>query len=286
MDSGTNSLETRLDASFIVVVGTLEVLFICRIAYSGFINRAFLLQVVRSCQRSVRRTLVGPMVKEDERLVNQQVKELRLKVARVFMRYLSVLNALLSGVILLRARQPESDRTIPSVTSWTIAAMFLIAALIDAFPAVLHVGNLNLIYVMVLLYSTLFVSPWHVAPEGVAQNSMFLLSFVRIPAIGIATRSGLVVACNLLPAGLVMLRAAVEEWPTAMLFRIAFGELAGLFVVVCAAALLQLVLNYRIERSLQYKKMASDFNAASSLLHLICDAVVELDKDPWGRSEP
>ena len=36
---------------------------------------------------------------------------------------------------------------------------------------------------------------------------------------------------------------------------------------------------YRIERSLQYKKMETDFNAASSLLHLTCDSVVELDAD-------
>ena len=287
MDSGTSSLETRLDASFLPIVVTLEILFVGRIAYSGFMNRVYLLQAIRSCQRSVRQIFEGSAVKEDERLVNQQVNELRLKIARLFIRYLGVLHAgVLSVVALRRIRDPGSEPEMSRATSWSLVFALLVSTLVDAFPACLRVGNLNTIYVMVSLYNTILISPWHVAPEGLAQTSAFLLAFLRIPAVAIATSPALVVACNvLLPTGLLTLRTAAEtSWMTSMLLRAWFGELAGLCVVVCAAASLQLVLSYRIERSLQYKKMASDFNAASSLLHLICDAVVELDKDPWGRN--
>ncbi|CAE7554656.1 unnamed protein product [Symbiodinium pilosum] len=56
-------------------------------------------------------------------------------------------------------------------------------------------------------------------------------------------------------------------------------EIIGFVVTVLAAYCLQAILQYRTQRNLRYKKMASDFNAASYLLHLTCDAVVELDTD-------
>ena len=95
------------------------------------------------------------------------------------------------------------------------------------------------------------------------------------PAVGIATSPVVVAACSLLPLLVVLFRAGTEAMPPVSIF----AEVCGFVATVCASASLQLLLSYRIERSLQYKKMETDFNAASSLLHLTCDAVVELDAD-------
>ena len=96
-----------------------------------------------------------------------------------------------------------------------------------------------------------------------------------MPAVGIATSPVVVAACSLLPLLVVLIRASTEGLP-----RVApFAEVCGFVATVSASVSLQLLLSYRIERSLQFKKMETDFNAASSLLHLTCDAVVELDAD-------
>ena len=109
----------------------------------------------------------------------------------------------------------------------------------------------------------------------VQEISLFILGLGRVPAVGIATSPVVVAACSLLPLLVVLIRASTEALPPAALF----AEACGFVATVCASASLQLLLRYRIERSLQYKKMETDFNAASSLLHLTCDAVVELDAD-------
>ena len=96
-----------------------------------------------------------------------------------------------------------------------------------------------------------------------------------MPAVGIASSPVVVASGNLLPLLVVLLRATAEPMPPSSMF----AEISALVANVCVSVSVQFLLNYRIEHSMQYKKMASDFNAASSLLHLTCDSVVELDAD-------
>ena len=91
----------------------------------------------------------------------------------------------------------------------------------------------------------------------------------------IATTPALVALCSTLPVLLVAVRMATEDMPADAMIL----EIIGSVVTVLAAYCLQAILQYRTRRKLRYKKMASDLDAASYLLHLTCDAVVELDAD-------
>ena len=129
-----------------------------------------------------------------------------------------------------------------------------------------------------VLFPTFFVTAQLLGIEGcpfVQEISLFILGLGRLPAVGIATSPVVVAACSLFPLLVVLIRAGTEAMRPISIF----AEVCGLVATVSASVSLQLLLSYRIERSLQYKKMETDFNAASSLLHLTCDAVVELDAD-------
>ncbi|CAE7214625.1 unnamed protein product [Symbiodinium sp. KB8] len=188
-----------LDTSFLIVTGAFQIVFACRLVYSGVRHRGYLLSAARSILKTVGRSFKRPKLADDERLVMEQVSQ-----------------------------------------------------------AVLSVRYLDMYYMLATL-----------------EISLFILGLGRVPAVGIATSPVVVAACSLLPLLVVLIRASTEALPPAALF----AEACGFVATVCASASLQLLLGYRIERSLQYKKMETDFNAASSLLHLTCDAVVELDAD-------
>eukprot|EP00439_Symbiodinium_sp_Y106_P047932 s2341_g6.t1 len=85
----------------------------------------------------------------------------------------------------------------------------------------------------------------------------------------------LVVVCSLLPLLLVVIRGST----TSVLEASVVVEVSAFIATVCTSVAVQALVQSRVERNLQYGKMAADFNASSSLLQLICDSILELDAD-------
>ncbi|CAE7485547.1 unnamed protein product [Symbiodinium sp. CCMP2592] len=274
MDSGGSS--PRLDASFLVVTGAFQIVFVCRLVYSGLRHRGYLCSAARSIIKTVARSFQRPKLADDERLVLEQLSQVRLHITRWYVKCGCVMLALplcfVQWNVLMASQRPTQ---LPASLTWSWAGVFCVCTAVDMFPAVLSVRYLNMYYALASVVWAAHLSPWHVTPERSAEISLFILGLGRVPAVGIATSPVVVAACSLLPLLVVLFRAGTEAMPPVSIF----AEVCGFVATVCASASLQLLLSYRIERSLQYKKMETDFNAASSLLHLTCDAVVELDAD-------
>ncbi|CAE7692672.1 CACNA1F, partial [Symbiodinium sp. CCMP2456] len=195
---------------------------------------------------------------EDERVVLERASQLHLEMTRIFVRYCCAL--LCTGFAL---QQWRVARDVSLTTSATIQGTMLsglgVFMLIDSCPAILTVGRLNALYVLVSLYATVSLSPWHVQLDRVLLMELCFLAFGRIPAVVIARLLWLSFAMSLDVSVVV--------------------EVSGFIATVCTSVAVQLLVKSRVERNLQYGKMTADFNASSSLLQLVCDSIVELDAD-------
>ncbi|CAE6947201.1 unnamed protein product [Symbiodinium sp. CCMP2592] len=277
MDAVPRQLDTKLGSSFVGVSAAFQALFLCRAIYLSVSRRDYLLDVARSMLKVFARSGCGRKpadvsATEDEQLVNQQICELRLQMARLYMRYTCVLLGFFLFFQQLRVLQ-DADRWISNNAMWFVVASFGASGFVNLFPALLTVTNLDVVYVVISLCCTVQLSPWHVEPVDATLTSICVLGFARLPAIAIASRPILVVALNAAPLILVSFRSIWEEVPPAFLN----AEISGFLVTSLASLSLQAGLQRRTEHDLLYSKMATNFKAASSLLALTCDAVVELD---------
>ena len=275
MDSGIISSDARLDATVAVVTAVFQVLFLCRTAYGAVSHRSHIRNLAERCMKAATRAFAQTPHSDGERLVLEKVSELRLQIARLFIKYICALLCMTLLIVLWRAMR-KAPLFVSPATTLAAAVAFWIFALLDAFPAILTARRLNAMYIIMTGYWAATLSPWHVQPTNASQLSLLYLAFARMPAVGIATTPALVAVCSLFPLLVLGLRVGTGEMPEVRPFAIEFCAFIG---TVVASTSVQQVLTYRIERSLQYKKMATDFNATSSLLHLMCDSVIELDAD-------
>ena len=93
--------------------------------------------------------------------------------------------------------------------------------------------------------------------------------FCRIPAVCLTNRVCLVAVCNAILVVMVALFSPLEGLGM---------ESAGALGAVIAAVALQVLLNGSARRKVSHKTTTSDLQASRALLHLICDAVIELDE--------
>ena len=196
--------------------------------------------------------------------------KLRLQISRPCIRYLCAMNGVILMIVHWRAMSDVPRGGVPSMAIWTTVAVFWICLLVDICPSAQRENSINVVYVILSVCWAALLSPWHVQSEFATQMSFFVLSLGRLPAIGIATTPALVGACNFLPIVVLVLRNVTGSVPANGAFA---AEISAFVATMCAAVALHLGLHYRATRSLQYQRMASDLNAASSLLHLTCDSV-------------
>ena len=175
----------------------------------------------------------------------------------------------------LRVREIRGDETrdASNMARWNFLGFFCFCGLVDLLPSVVNRSTVNLLYVATSLFCTVQLSPWHTLPENASLTSVFVLAFIRIPAVVMPSSPVLVTVCNILPIGVIILRAGAGDVPLDFIVM----EISGFLATMSAAAAVQLVLHQRAEHSVQYTKMACDLKASSSLLHLTCDAVIELN---------
>ncbi|CAE7377711.1 unnamed protein product [Symbiodinium pilosum] len=270
-------LDTELDASFVWTIAALQVPFLARAVYIAVLHRGYLLDTALSCLKALSGRGKSPsdaQTTEDERLVNQQINDLRLHMARLFVRYVCVLLGFFLSFQQLRVIRGQVS-WVPNTAVWSAVPTFAITGIIDMFPNFLTIAKLNMMYVVIALCLTAQLSPWFLGLEDATLMSICVLGFIRLPAVGIATRPSLVAVCNVGPIIVVSLRAVFEDAPGSFVN----AEISGSLLTVLAAVSLQAGLKRRMEHGLRFSKMAENLHAASSLLNLTCDAVIELDAD-------
>ena len=117
-------------------------------------------------------------------------------------------------------------------------------------------------------------------------NSMSTMLF-RLPAVLVCTKPWLVLACNIVPLVMVVPRTLVyhnvdnlcpDGCPRRVgRFNLIMSEVVFFCLVNLAAVVLDRHLKGQEKQRLLTSQAATDLQAASSLLQLTCDAVVELD---------
>ena len=173
MESGAGSLDNRLDTSFLVVTGAFQIVFACRLVYSGVRHRGYLLAAARSILKTVGRSFKRPKLADDERLVMEQLSQVRLQIARWYVRctciMLGLCLCLVQRNVLLDRHLPTR---LPAILSWSWAGGFCICTAVDVFEAVLSARYLDMYYMLATLVWAAHLSPWHVTPERSAETRL------------------------------------------------------------------------------------------------------------------
>ena len=183
MDSAAGSLDNRLDASFLVVTGAFQIVIVCRLVYSGVHHRGYLLSAARGILKTVGRSFQQPQLTADKRLVMEQVSQVRLQIARWYVRCTCIMLALPVCFVqwnVLMGLQSDRPTGLPAFLTWSWAGVFCICTTVDAIPAVLSVRYLDMYYILATLVWAAHLSPWHVTPERTAETRLAssLVSYV------------------------------------------------------------------------------------------------------------
>ena len=139
----------------------------------------------------------------------------------------------------------------------------------------------DLWYVIYSCIMMLYLLPMNSSTRGTTRVAPLLFTLFRLPAILIVDRIYLVFFSNLPFLAVISWRAAVEDFDLSYGGRTAaIGmECLHIAVLVALAVALQDYLAGRVELEMESCNTATQLTAASSLLQLTCDAVVELDGD-------
>lgn len=162
--------------------------------------------------------------------------------------------------------------------AWILLALFAITLLHVVSPTLLaKPKHSNALYAVLMALAVIGLAPPITPPDRLFMMSLCVLGFVRVPAVCMATEPALVAFCNFGPFLMVLLRATVEGIPFST--AVICAEVSGFFVTSVSAVLLQVSLRRSSSESLRHQQRSTELRAASSLLGLTCDAVIELDQD-------
>lgn len=267
---------------YLAVVAAFEVLVLLSLFVSLYRKGCKeLLNQIRQLLSSLYSLLgCGKTVKEQK--INQGVQRFRLRISHSLMTLLSaeifMVNVTLQLASLLPALSAKHLMTPPQM--WTSFALLLLLSLTKLLP-ILRSSTLDVFYVLISILCVLFVSPWHIDKTFYLRYSLIALAFIRMPTVLLASRISVVVACNVLALLNISLRVSFEDLNAPelrMSAAIALGvEVMSFFGVISFGIFMNSLVRQRVESQLALDNMAEQLSAASSLLRLTCDAVIELD---------
>eukprot|EP00439_Symbiodinium_sp_Y106_P034103 s7999_g4.t1 len=289
--AGQAAMQTSDDvekAAVFAAVAVIQTLLCLRLLYLGIGHRRVIVAGILLWLRSwtVKSTL-GPVsdVKcAEERVVAQRLRQARLRMGRIYLHTITV--ALVFTLVSIQTNIVlDRPRWMPAVTTWTLIGSTGLVALPCLLPGILKASTLDGFMVVLQGSMTVIASPLGSnLPQGVFV-SLACLALVRIPAACFATLTALPITCCLAHSGMMMLRGMVELTSTdddgnskVMAYGAIWGELFSCITMVGAAFLVQASLKTTVRRGLQYGDAATELCAATSLLRLTCDAVLELDE--------
>jgi len=144
--------------------------------------------------------------------------------------------------------------------------------------------RLDVLYLYFSLLSVAYVSEFVTSAEDFAYFSMTATVFLRLPALFFGPRLPMVLLGNLLSVLHASWRVLSEDFPEpcteAGQDRFAIRqEVLMFFNLASFSWIMSGILHEKAELELERGNVASQLSAASSLLRLTCDAVIELDND-------
>jgi len=218
----------------------------------------------------------------EKKLVNDAVAALQIVMGHRFLHayaFLS-LSSLLSiqyNILLGRARWMFA------ATTWTNVVVFGCLTLYVIFPKSLRKSTINIFYVCGMALAAAYLSPWHTPADQLLDFALIMFVFFRLPAVILCTKTSLVFLCNMTFVVITAYRATHEEMATEGAFGssyfVLWMELSTCVIALACHIGFQSTLQRKAELKLRGADAEKQFDAASTLLGLCCDAVVELDSD-------
>eukprot|EP00439_Symbiodinium_sp_Y106_P035582 s363_g4.t1 len=189
----------------------------------------------------------------------------------------------------------STTRWMSPALAWLSNACLVFFGTFFFFPCLLRPCLLDIWFVFGMVVMTLISTPMVTTLPQAVHMSVLMLAIYRLPAVVVCTQPWLVTLCNMPPFLVMLLRIYGSSYPAGEDCDFQFNQLNATFlevfnlvVVSMGSYVLEKTLRSQVKQSILISKAATELTAASSLLQLTCDAVVELDEESgneaWGRA--
>ncbi|CAE7917581.1 rsmI, partial [Symbiodinium necroappetens] len=229
---------------------------------------------------------LGDMKPEVQRLIESRATQRRLAATRSFNTFL-VFCYLIVCLIFQCTTVAQNALFMSLELAWLSTVSLAFFGFGYIYPRLFVSGILNWWYVAGMALQCIGGVPnFGTVYQNYFFNSMSTMLF-RLPAVLVCTKPWLVLACNIVPLVMVVPRTLVyhnvdnfraDGCPRRVgRFNLIMSEVVFFCLVNLAAVVLDRHLKGQEKQRLLTSQAATDLQAASSLLQLTCDAVVELD---------
>ncbi|CAE7359900.1 rsmI [Symbiodinium sp. CCMP2592] len=218
---------------------------------------------------------------EEQRVINSRVRQARAVLAVSVNNYFLVLWLLVCVLAQVNIFRGVS-RFMSAQFTWhnVISLAFFSAGFLV--PSLLRPSTLDVWYVCVMIIVTSLLAPGVTSPAQSVLLMVVSFALVRIPAVLGCTRPWLVLCCELGLYVVSRIRTTDDgdhSFESDVDVGAAQTTLWSWLLVSAAALAVQRALQSREAQGLLISNTTTELSAATSLLELTCDAVVELDGD-------
>lgn len=270
-----------LSQAFLAASLGVEALIAGRLAYRAWNQKSPLWRALGFLRWTLKRFILGPPKSASAGcgMIRREALALRYSIGRKIVGMNTAL--LLTVVVSMQLRmifRPDLPALISFNLSWTIVGHLFWLALAFVVP---QIARNDLWFTFNSLLLVAYVLPFVNSLDGSTRVAFIVFSVFRFPAIVMARRAHLVLLSNIPFSGTITYRALTEE--TAETYggvsAVLGMEILHLLLLTAAAHVFDAYLAQRVELAMEKGNALTQLNAASALLQLTCDAVVELDEE-------
>ncbi|CAK8990955.1 unnamed protein product [Durusdinium trenchii] len=215
---------------------------------------------------------------DEAQRIESEVRQRKLQFAQWLFAALLCLALVILYTLQWRLRRGFRSTEMQRMVFWCVLAGAMPMTLRLYVPKMLSASSLNGWYVFSMILCFVCLTPLGTKAQQVVGFSFFWITFLRVPASSFAPRMSLVLLSNLAISILVCVRYSAVT-PANGRDAALFIEISGSVFAIFAWLAVQVALTSKVEQQIDHTKLATELNAAKSLLRMTCDAVVELGED-------
>ncbi|CAJ1426179.1 unnamed protein product [Effrenium voratum] len=232
-----------------------------------------------------KRASTGP----SETFLRSEVCKLQLDFARTYLGIVAAVLCLclLSGIARMWGSGPHAAQAFiaTNVAFWNLAVLGLLVAGALWAPCALTARTLGLWNLIFHLHILVFLSPGAIPAWAVFSGRVFSLVVIQLPCMIYVQNMPVAFLCYLCIPVFVFLRSLTadpeDSAGTVLGYPVTIAA-AEIFLFPCISTLVGFVhkmFQQKVEARIRESDAASQLDAASALLRLTCDAVIELDNE-------
>ncbi|CAE7331833.1 rsmI [Symbiodinium sp. CCMP2592] len=272
--------------SWFYVSAALQLICVGKLLFVTLRRRRKIWEVARRCGCCIWKTDLGDMKPEVRRLIESRARQRRLAATKSFNTFL-VFGYFIVCLIFQYTALTQNALFLSLELAWLSTVSLAFFGIGYMYPRLFSSGILNWWYVAGMALQCAGAVPiFGTVYPNYFFGALSTMTF-RLPAVLVCTKPWLVLACKTFPLVMVIPRTLVYHSPENFRadgcprrvgrFNMILSEVVFFFLVNLAAIVLDRHLQTQEKQRLLTSQAATELRAASSLLQLTCDAVVELD---------